>query len=157
MNLTLDHAPRDVHELVAFRIGQQEFAVDIAFVHEIRGWVLETALPHAPHYIRGVINLRGSVLPILDLAERLRLAKACPTARHVIMIVNVGSQMLGLLVDEVSGIQTVKETSFRPLPKVGAGLTCQFVQSILAVDGRMIVVLALDEVFPVDADMSVAA
>ena len=75
-------------ELIAFRIGEQEFCVDIMAVREIRGWTPATPLPHAPSFVRGVINLRGAVLPIIDLGAR---GSACaptePTARHVIIVV----------------------------------------------------------------------
>lgn len=154
-----DTTDRRVHagrELVAFRIGDQEFAIDIASVREIRGWTPETALPHAPGFVRGVINLRGHVLPILDLASRLGLGAAEPTARHVIMVVQVGTQTLGLLVDAVSDIQSAEEENIQPTPEIGADIARQFVRGILAVDGRMIVVVALDEVLPPAAGLVAA-
>ncbi len=144
----IDRTTHAAHELVAFRIGQQEFAIDIASVREIRGWTPETTLPHAPGFVRGVINLRGTVLPILDLASRLGLGSADPTARHVIIIVQVGTQTMGLLVDAVSDIQSVEDENIQPMPEIGAEIARQFVRGVLAVDGRMIVVVALDEVLP---------
>ena len=156
MNDLIDRTTHSGRELVAFRIGQQEFAIDIASVREIRGWTPETALPHAPGFVRGVINLRGTVLPILDLASRLGLGFAEPTARHVIMVVQVGTQSLGLLVDAVSDIQAVDDANIQPMPEVGAEIARQFVRGVLAVDGRMIVVVALDEVLP-STSMDLAA
>ena len=91
-------------EYITFRIGTQYFCVDIMSVREIRGWTPATALPHAPGFIRGVINLRGIVLPIVDLAERLGLIPAMPTARHVIIVLQTARQIIGLLVDAVSDI-----------------------------------------------------
>uniref|UniRef100_UPI0028114691 chemotaxis protein CheW n=1 Tax=Phenylobacterium sp. TaxID=1871053 RepID=UPI0028114691 len=76
-------------ELISFRIGAQEFCVDIMDVREIRGWTPATAIPQAPAFVRGVINLRGAVLPILDLGARLGLGAADPTARHVIIVTQV--------------------------------------------------------------------
>ena len=87
-------ATAEGQEFVTFRIGHQEFAVEIIAVREIRGWTPETMLPHAPPYVRGVINLRGTVLPILDLATRLSLPSTSPTPRHVIMVVQLETQML---------------------------------------------------------------
>ena len=92
------------HEFIAFRVGTQEFCVDMMSVREIRGGTPATALPHAPPYLRGVINLRGSVLPIVDLAQHLSLPGTGPTQRHVIIIVQVENQLIGLLVDAVSEI-----------------------------------------------------
>src|ERR1700684_2210346 len=86
-------------ELISFRVGAQEFCVDIMAVREIRGWTAATALPQSPTYVRGVINLRGAVLPIVDLAARLGFASADPTARHVIIVTQIGDQLVGLLVD----------------------------------------------------------
>src|SRR5258708_26769291 len=81
-------------ELMAFRIGAQEFCIDIVSVREIRGWTPATALPHSPGFVRGVINLRGAVLPIVDLAARLGLESVHPTSRHVIIVAQVGRQII---------------------------------------------------------------
>ena len=88
-------------ELIAFRIGRQEFCVDIMSVREIRGWTPATPLPRSPGYMKGVINLRGTVLPIIDLGARFGLETSEPTARHVIMVANIGGRTVGLLVDAV--------------------------------------------------------
>ena len=90
-----------VRELIAFRIGDQEFCVNIMIVREIRGWTKATPMPHSPGYMMGVINLRGAVLPIIDLSRRLGMKPAEPTARHVIIVVQVKDKMVGLLVDAV--------------------------------------------------------
>ncbi|HRO16306.1 MAG TPA: chemotaxis protein CheW, partial [Paracoccus sp. (in: a-proteobacteria)] len=144
-------------ELVAFRIGRQEFAIDITTVREIRGWTPETVLPHSPPYVRGVINLRGTVLPILDLAARLGLPPAGPTARHVIMVAQVGAQLIGLLVDAVSDILSAGEDSIRPTPEIGGDAARQFVCGVLALEGRMITLVTLDEVLPASAALTAAA
>ncbi len=77
-------------ELISFRTGALEFCVDIMAVREIRGWTPATPLPHTPGWVRGVINLRGAVLSIVDLATRLGLETGEPTARHVVIVVQVG-------------------------------------------------------------------
>lgn len=99
-------------ELIAFRIGAQEFCVDIMSVREIRGFTPATVLPRAPSFVRGVINLRGAVLPIVDLAARLGFPATDPTVRHVIMVVQVERQVVGLLVDAVLDILTVANRTF---------------------------------------------
>ena len=91
-------------ELLSFRLAEQEYSVDIMSVREIRGWTRATPLPHAPAYVRGVINLRGTVLPVVDLSTRLGMAPVEGDARNVIIVVQVGSQTAGLLVDAVSDI-----------------------------------------------------
>jgi purine-binding chemotaxis protein CheW len=127
-------------EFVAFRIGVQEFCIDIMCVREIRGWTPATALPHAPSYVRGVINLRGSVLPIVDLAERLGFPPTDATARQVIIVVQVGSQIIGLLVDAVSDILTQSTENIQPTPED----VKSFIRGVLAIDGRMIGLVELD-------------
>src|SRR5580698_7782152 len=87
-----------IRELIAFRVGRQEFCINVMTVREIRGWTAATALPRSPRYVRGVINLRGAVLPIVDLAVRLGLPAPEPTARNVIIVVQIGQQQVGLLV-----------------------------------------------------------
>ena len=88
MNDHTEHA--GMRELIAFRIGEQEFCVDIMTVREIRGFAAATPLPHAPNFVVGVINLRGTVLPIVDLAARLGFGATVPTARSVVIVVRIG-------------------------------------------------------------------
>ena len=135
-------------ELMAFRIGAQEFCIDIVSVREIRGWTPATPLPHSPQFVRGVINLRGAVLPIVDLAARLGLGSVDPSSRHVIIVAQVGRQIVGLLVDAVSEILTVPDGAIQPTPNVASELAKTFVRGVLALDGRMISFVALDEILP---------
>jgi purine-binding chemotaxis protein CheW len=135
-------------ELIAFRIGAQEFCVDIMSVREIRGWTPATALPQSPGFVRGVINLRGAVLPIIDLAARLGFPPAEPTARHVIIVAQIASQVVGLLVDAVSDILTVTDDLVQPTPDVASEMAKTFVRGVLAVEGRMISLIALDNLLP---------
>ena len=135
-------------ELISFRIGSQEFCVDIMSVREIRGWTPATPLPHSPGFVRGVINLRGAVLSIVDLAARLGLKETEPSARHVIIVAQVGNQVVGLLVDAVSDILTVTGDSIQPTPDVASDMARSFVRGVLAIDGRMISLITLDQVLP---------
>jgi purine-binding chemotaxis protein CheW len=137
-----------MRELVSFRIGDQEFCVDIMSVREIRGWTPATVLPHAPSYVRGVINLRGAVLSIVDLGARFGLPLAEPSARHVIIVAQVEHQVVGLLVDAVSDILTVSTDTIQPTPDVASELARSFVQGVLAIDNRMISLISLDHVLP---------
>jgi purine-binding chemotaxis protein CheW len=135
-------------ELIAFRIREQEFCVDIMAVREIRGWAPVTPLPHSPMFLRGVLNLRGAVLPIVDLAARLGLPASDPTARHVIIVAQVNGQVIGLLVDAVSDILTISDDAIQPPPEVASGRVRNFVQGLLAIEGRMVSFISLDRVLP---------
>lgn len=143
-------------ELISFRIGAQEFCVDIMEVREIRGWTPATALPQAPPFVRGVINLRGAVLPIVDLGARLGLGAADPTARHVIIVAQVQQQIVGLLVDAVSDILTATDDMIQPTPDVASEMVRTFVRGLLAIEGRMVSFISLDRVLP-DHDLDHAA
>jgi len=135
-------------ELIAFRIGEQEFCVDIMAVREIRGWTPATPLPRAPGYMKGVINLRGAVLPIIDLGARFGLRTSEPSERHVIMVAHVGGRMVGLLVDAVSDIIQLTDEAVQPTPDVASEQVKAFVKGIFAIDGRMISLIELDRIIP---------
>lgn len=140
----------DVRELIAFRVGAQEFCINIMAVREIRGWTTATVLPQSPRYIRGVINLRGAVLPIVDLAVRLGLPSTEPTARNVIIVVQFRHKQVGLLVDAVSDILNMTDKNIQTTPDVASDVVKTFVRGLLPVDGRMISLIALDHVLPED-------
>ena len=147
------NASADRRELISFRVGSQEFCVDIMAVREIRGWAKATPLPHSPDYMRGVINLRGAVLPIVDLGARLGLGAAEPTARHVIIVTRIEDRTVGLLVDAVSDILTVTD-QLQATPDVACDTVKAFVQGILAIEGRMISLIALDNILPDESSMA---
>ncbi|NOX95965.1 MAG: chemotaxis protein CheW [Alphaproteobacteria bacterium] len=144
-------------ELVAFKVGDQEYCVSIMSVREIRGWTKETVLPMAPDYVRGVINLRGSVVPIVDLASRLGLKSVEPSARHVIIISDVDEQIVGFVVDAVSDILTTKRDNIQPTPDVASEAARDFVKGVIALDDRMINLIGLDNVLPINSLEGVAA
>ena len=135
-------------ELLSFKVGAQEFCIDIMAVREIRGWTPATPLPHAPGYVRGVVNLRGAVLPIIDLAERMGLQSAPPTPQHVIIVAQVGPQMVGLLVSAVCDILTATEQMIQSTPDVAAPQTKAFVQGLITVEDRMLGLLRIDNIVP---------
>ncbi|MGA0596389.1 chemotaxis protein CheW [Enterovirga sp. CN4-39] len=151
MNTESNVQGADRKELIAFRIGAQEFCIDIQAVREIRGWTPATPLPHSPGFVRGVINLRGAVLPVVDLAARLGLETTDPTARHVIIVSRIGEQLVGLLVDAVSDILTVSEDALQPTPDVAYDPAGAFVKGLLPVDGRLISLVSLDRMLPEQA------
>ncbi len=142
------HTESARRELIAFRIGTQEFCVDIMAVREIRGYTPATAVPRAPSFVRGVINLRGAVLAIVDLAARLGFPPVEPTARHVIIVVNIELQAVGLLVDAVLDILTTEDAAIQPTPDVASEMAKLFTRGVVAIDGRMISLIGLDHVLP---------
>ncbi|MBB34674.1 MAG: chemotaxis protein CheW [Hirschia sp.] len=138
----------DRNELIAFRIEDQEYSVDIMSVREIRGWTAATPLPQSPDYVRGVINLRGTVLPIVDLSARLGLGTVEPTPRHVIIVVHIGKRIVGLLVDAVSDILAVNDDALQPVPDVACNIVQSFLSAIITIEDRMISLVSLDKILP---------
>ena len=143
-------AHHDIRELIAFRVGKQELSINIMSVREIRGWTSATMLPKAPRYIRGVINLRGAVLPIIDFAVRLGLPATEPTARNVIIVVQNHQKQIGLLVDAVSDILTLNSNTIQPTPDIASESVSTFLRGLIPVDGRMISLITLDNVLPAE-------
>ncbi|OCW56214.1 chemotaxis protein CheW [Hoeflea olei] len=137
----------DMRELIAFTSGGQEFCVDVTAVREIRGWTPATPLPHSPGYVRGVINLRGVVLPVMDMALRLGMKQTDPDQRHVIIVIQTGSQLIGLMVDSVSDILAVPVADIQQPPDIGHHMDRDFVQGIIPIDDRMVSLIQLSALF----------
>ncbi len=137
-----------VRELISFRVADQDYCVDIMAVREIRGWSPATPLPQQPAYMRGVINLRGAVLPIMDLAGRLGLPMVEPTVRHVIIVVKTGDRTMGMMVDAVSDILAVTPEMSQETPDLACDDVKGFLNGIITLEGRMISEIALERLLP---------
>ncbi|TCU28128.1 purine-binding chemotaxis protein CheW [Rhizobium azibense] len=148
MSHTVKNLSQGDRELIAFRIGDQEFCVNIMSVREIRGWTPATAMPHSPADMKGIINLRGAVLPIIDLSARLGMKPSEPSVRHVIIVAQVRRKVVGLLVDAVSDILTVTDDNIQPTPEITSDTERQFARGILAIEKRMICLVELEALFP---------
>lgn len=135
-------------ELIVVRIAGQTFATDIMAVREIRGWTASVALPHAPDYMLGMINLRGQILPVIDFAARLGLPAAQPNAASVVVVCELGEQLVGLLVEAVCDIIAVEPGRVQPTPDVGAPEVAEFVRGVITTDDGIVTLLALDALRP---------
>jgi purine-binding chemotaxis protein CheW len=117
-------------------------------VREIRGWTAATPLPQSPDYIRGVINLRGSIMPVIDLRARLGLGLTEPSSRHVIVVVQESDRCAGLLVDGVQETFTIDASLPQSPPDLGDDPDRRFVDAIIPIDGRMMSRLVVDRLMP---------
>jgi purine-binding chemotaxis protein CheW len=135
-------------EMITFLVGAQEFCVDVMSVREIRVWMPVTPLVHAPSFVRGMLNLRGAVLPIIDFSARLGLPPTEPSSRHAILVVEIANQMVGLLVEGVSEILTISQDMIQPTPDVASQTAKDFVSGIVAIDKRMISLISLLAILP---------
>jgi len=148
-------------QFISFTVAGEEYGVDIMAIREIKGWSPATALPEAPNYVRGVIDLRGAIVPIIDVRARFHggLTEVSPT--HVILVVAIDDLMVGLLADAVVDIVTVAAGSIKPVPEVDQREQCAFLAGIVSVEGRMVILLDLPHLLDRDkailADAAVAA
>ena len=146
-----DSAPGTTLEFISFEIADQEFCIDIRAVREIRGWTPATPIPQTPDYIRGVINLRGAVVPVLDLRNRLGLGITEPSSRHVIVVIQHEDRVAGLLVDGVQETFQVDSSLLQTPPLMGSNTTDRFVDAILPLEGRMLSCLVVGSLLPQEA------
>ena len=140
--------PNKNAEFLSIRLGDQEYAIDICSIREIRGWIASTYLPFAPDYIKGMINLRGSVLVVVDLARRLGLPATELTPASVVVVVESGSTSTGLLVDAVCDIITVTDAMRQGTPETGSAVPKQYVDGLVMLENRIISVLAVSSIVP---------
>ncbi len=135
-------------EFLSVRLGTQEFAMDIKSIREIRGWIASTHLPYAPSFIKGMINLRGSVLVVIDLARRLGLTASEPDAASVVVVVECGERTVGLLVDAVCDIITVTDDMRQNTPETGSDVPKSFIGGLVMMDSRIISILSIPVLIP---------
>ncbi|RVJ01941.1 chemotaxis protein CheW [Sinorhizobium medicae] len=133
-------------EIIAFRLHEQEFCVKTTTIREIRGWAPSTPIPHAPPEVIGVMNLRGTVIPIIDLAHKLGMKSTVTNERSAIVVAEVHNMVIGL-VDRVSDILTVQGSQVQPVPEVTASFDKSFAEGIIANDQGMICFLNLARMF----------
>jgi len=143
-------------ELITVQIGDQQFAIDIMSVREIRGWTATTPLPHAPAYVHGMIDLRGTVLPVVDLGSRLGLSSTQPDRSSVVVVAQINDRPVGLLVDAVCDIVLVTENMLQQTPDVGTAVVQDFVQGVMTTEDGIVTMLCLDQVLPSGLDASMA-
>ncbi|MDO8378748.1 chemotaxis protein CheW [Phenylobacterium sp.] len=144
-------------ELIMVQIGDQQFAIDIMSVREIRGWASSTPLPHAPPYVRGMINLRGVILPVVDLGSRLGLGTSQPDSSSVVVVAQINGRQVGLLVDAVCDILLLTENMLQETPDVGSTVIQDFVQGVMTTEGGIVTLLSLDEVLPGGMEAEIGA
>ena len=131
-------------QFITFTLGSEEYGVDIMKVREIKGWTPTTTLPQSPPHVRGVINLRGVIVPILDLRARFGMGTTKPTGMHVVIIVNTGTRTSGLLVDAVSDIISIEPDAVRAVPEMETPIGDQYLSGLVALGERMVTLVSLD-------------
>ncbi|RYF01267.1 MAG: chemotaxis protein CheW [Comamonadaceae bacterium] len=131
-------------EYLTFRLGQEEYGIDILRVQEIRSYEQPTRMAHAPDFIKGVIDLRGVIVPIIDLRLKLRCPQADYTDFTVVIILNVGDTVLGAVVDAVADVVALPAGEIKPAPQFESQVDAAFVRGIASVGERMLIVMDIE-------------
>ncbi len=138
----------EVAQYVTFAVGDRSFGIDIMVVGEIRKWSSATPLPHQPEWNRGVLNLRGAIVPVHDLRARLGGELTDPTPNNVVVIASIRSQSVGILVDAVSDILTVRAGQIRALPPNVSEVDDSTISGLVNTGDSLVALLDLDRLFP---------
>lgn len=140
---------QDTEQYLTFILAGQEYGVDILRVQEIKGWDKVTPLPNTPEYVRGVINLRGTIVPIIDLRQRFRLETISYGPTTVVIMLKVvseaGQRIMGVVVDGVSEVYNVSANDIKAAPELGEHVDAEVVRGLATVDGKMIILVDIDK------------
>lgn len=144
---TITGAPlaADAEQYLTFRLDGLDYGIPITQVREIRGWTRVTPLPNSPRYIKGVLNLRGTIVPIIDLRLRFNMSESTYDACTVIMVVNVGRRLAGIVVDAVSDVISLAPDQKRNAPEFEGQANRQFIQGLAQVDEKLLVLVDVDK------------
>jgi len=141
-----------VREFLTFTLGAEEYGLDILRVQEIRGYDAVTHIANAPDFIKGVINLRGVIVPIVDMRLKFHLATVEYNEFTVVIILTVADRVVGMVVDGVSDVVGLTAEQVKPAPEFGAGLDTQYITGIGTQDGRMLILVDIEKLMT-SADM----
>lgn len=150
MNLsTNDHGVQDppgygVREYLAFKLGNEEYGIDLPKVQEIRGCDAVTELAGTPAFLKGVINLRGIIVPIVDMRIRFQLFPPCYNEFTVVIIMNITNRVVGMVVDSVSEVITLDHEQIKPTPDMGMALNMEYVTGLGTLEGRILILVDID-------------
>ena len=132
-------------EFLAFRLGQEEYGVDIQKVQELRGYDTVTRIANAPEHIKGVINLRGIIVPIVDMRIKFRLEAPSYDQFTVVIILNIANRVMGMVVDSVSDVITLDAEQVRPAPEMGSLLDTEYLIGLGTLEERMLILVDIDK------------
>ncbi|QSA98690.1 chemotaxis protein CheW [Methylococcus sp. EFPC2] len=131
-------------ECLTFTLGDEEYGIDILTVQEIRGYDTVTRIANAPDFIKGVINLRGAIVPIVDMRIKFNLGNVVYNEFTVVIVLNLAGRVIGMVVDGVSDVITLTPEQIRPAPELGTALDTQYINGLGTVDERMIILMDIE-------------
>ena len=131
-------------EYLTFTLGPEEYAIDILKVQEIRGYESPTTIANAPDFLKGVINLRGTIVPIVDLRIKFNVGKADYTPFTVVIILNISNRVVGIVVDSVSDVTMLRSDQIRPAPEFAATVDTKYIKGLGTLNERMLIVVDIE-------------
>ena len=131
-------------EYLTYTLGPEEYAIDILKVQEIRGYEAPTTIANAPSFLKGVINLRGTIVPIVDLRIKFNVGTADYTPFTVVIILNIGSRVVGIVVDSVSDVTMLRQDQIRPAPEFAATVDTKYINGLCTLGERMLIVVDIE-------------
>lgn len=155
-NVSVKSDSTELLQLVSFKIGNEEFGVDILKVQEIIKMVSVTKVPNSPVFVEGVINLRGKVIPIVDLRTRLGLEKAGQNKDTRIVVVDVDSRIIGFIVDSVSEVLRIPVNITEAPPEIATGINSDFIKSVGKLEDRLLILIDLDKILSISEKNEIA-
>ena len=132
-------------EVLSFRLGGEEYAISILKVQEIRGYDAVTRIANAPEYLKGVVNLRGSIVPIVDMRIKFNIGAPTYDAFTVVIVLNINNHTIGMVVDSVSDVVTLTPDQIKPAPDLGATVSGEYLRGLGTVGERMLIMLDIDK------------
>ena len=142
------------HQLVVFELGKEHYGVDISAVEAIIKMQPITVVPHTPHFVEGVTNLRGSVLPVIDLRKRFNIAQDEISKNSRIVVIVLGKTKVGMIVDAVSEVLQIQEESIEPTPSMITSVDTTFITGIAKIDDKLVILLDLSKVLSLQEAMA---
>lgn len=137
-------------EYLSFTLGQEEYAIDILKVQEIRGYEAVTRIANAPEFIKGVVNLRGIIIPILDMRIKFNLGTPVYNEFTVVIILNIAGRIMGIVVDGVSDVTMLKNNQIKPPPEMPAAFNTDYLIGLGTLDDRMLILIDIDKLMSSD-------
>ena len=137
-------------EFLAFTLGQEEYGIDIQKVQELRGYDTVTRIANAPEHIKGVVNLRGIIVPIIDMRIKFNLGTPVYDQFTVVIILNIAHRVMGMVVDSVSDVITLKAEQIKPAPTMGSALDTEYLMGLGTIEERMLILIDLDRLMSSD-------
>ena len=132
------------NEYLTFKLGEEEYGIDILKVQEIRGYDAVTRIANTPPWLKGVVNLRGTIVPIVDMRIKFNLGRAEYNQFTVVIILNIAKRTVGMVVDSVSDVMTLAGEQIRPAPELAGSMDTRYITGLGTVEGRMIILADIE-------------